>query len=229
VTSRERLFAAAELEPVDRKPTLYWPGEPSGEGDALIVPSWMMDDLSGLVVAEGIPVLAEVINPFGKSRIRGIDLNDAFRLDPDIGQVQLDEFIEETEDEMRQALQAGADGIFYRVHGARAVFCTPMEYGGRYLESDRQILNSVSDARFNLVFIVGGNDVYLDFVSDLPAHVFGWDAESSGITCEAVRFMRNGALAAATEDADIVFHHPKAGATNIVEFSEESEFAHNGI
>lgn len=229
MTSRERLIAVGQGEEVDQKPVIIWPGESDQFADALVVPAWMVPQIQEVPLSDGRLLLAEVVNPFGKARIRGIDLNEMIRIDPEIGGVELDEIVEETQHEMYEALSRGVDGILYRLHGARSKFCTPMEYGGHYLERDRELLEGISDARFNLLFIVGNEDVYLDFVSDLPAHAFGWDIQATGITVNQVRDLRSGPLAANDEQADVWLKHPLPIVSEFVEFVEEGDFAENHV
>jgi hypothetical protein len=82
-----------------------------------------------------------------------------------------------------------------------------MEYGGHFLEVDRQLLSGVIDARFNALYVRGGSEPYIDFVSDLPAHAFAWDPQS-GVTVAQVREVRQGALASTDKDADIELRVP---------------------
>lgn len=229
MTSRERLIAVGKGQEADQKPTIIWPGESEEFADALVIPSWMLLHVQEVPLPDGRLLLAEVINPFGKARIRGIDLNEMIRLDPEIGSVELDEIADETRLEMREALSHGADGILYRLHGARGRFCTPMEYGGHYLEKDRELLEEITEAQFNMLFVVGDEDVYLDFVSDLPAHAFSWDRHGTGITANQVRDLRSGALAADDENADILLRHPVPNVAEFIEFVEEGEYAENHV
>lgn len=229
MTSRERVIAVGQGQEVDQKPVIVWPGEPEEFADALVVPSWMTREVQPTPLEDGRILLAEVVNPFGKARIRGIDLNEMIRLDPEIGAIELDEIVDETRLEIREALAHGAEGILYRLHGARELFCTPMQYGGHYLEKDRELLDEFAGNAFNLLFVVGNNDLYLDFVSDLPAHAFGWDVRGSGISVNQVRDMRPGALAADDDQADIRFKHPVSNVAEFVEFIEEEQLAENSV
>jgi hypothetical protein len=123
--------------------------------------------------------------------------------EPKKGEKLLDGLIAKTKAEIKRAFDGGADGVLYLLYGARGLHTTPMEYGGHYLERDRELLSEVSDAKFNMIFVVGEDDAYLDFVSDLPAHAFGWDSAATGTSVEQLRAMRAGALATNSFDADI--------------------------
>jgi hypothetical protein len=186
---------------VDRKPVIAYPDR-APASDALVGRD--LNDLAQL--AEGEPLLlAEIDSPF---QSHGPALNDEFRTDPMVAAAKLDEVVRERRDAIARALDQGADGIFYRLHGARARYCTPMQYGGHYLERDRELLDEIQDARLNVLFLVGNDDLYLDFVSDLPAHVIAWDRDASGFTSAEVRALRNGAQASGDPDSEILLHHP---------------------
>ena len=196
MTGRERLVAAARGGETDQKATLAWPCPESTASDALIVA-----DADSVVADDERAVLVEVANPFGQALARDFDLNAALVADPDAP--ALEEMVEATRTDLRNALDAGADGVFYVLHGARGKWCSPMQYGGWYLERDRELLQEIADARLNVLFVVGEDDTYLDFVSDLPAHVFAWDANATTQDSAAVRTMRAGAQASADDRSEI--------------------------
>lgn len=207
MTATERLVAASRGGEVDRKPVIYWPGAADIRSDAVITapdPSFVERHLKH----ESRAVLVEVPNPYGKAWARGVDLNRLLGSDPAEGARVLDGLVESVRKAMHQCLEAGADGIVYRLHGANASHCSPMQYGGHYLERDRELLEEVRDARFNLCFVVGDRDLYLDFVSDLPAHVLGWDDQSTGIGTIEGRALRGGAVATYDQEADVILVHP---------------------
>ena len=96
-----------------------------------------------------------------------------------------------------------AQGVFYRLDGAYPSASTPMEYGGHYLEVDRDVLSSIQNS-FVIVFVEGEGEVYFDFVSDLPADAMGWDADRNPIDLNEARRHRAGALALDHPEAEIV-------------------------
>lgn len=114
------------------------------------------------------------------------------------GQLLLDRLVEETTQEARDA-----DDVLYLLAGAVPDVCSPMEYGGHFLERDREILQGWSGTRHVLLYVQGGDGVYLDFVSDLPAEIFAWNAEGSRISAREVRSMRTGLLAATDVEAEV--------------------------
>lgn len=196
MTSRERLMAAARGESVDRKPVIVCDG--SAEADAVV--------LRGEVNAEpGQLVLMEVLNPYGRASAFGLELNELLGQDPEAGAAELDKLCEDVRTEIEEAMNAGADGICYRLVGAEPNHTTPMQYGGFYLERDRELLDDASHAKFNLLWIDAGVEAYLDFVSDLRADAFAWDIDRTDVSVVQMREMRKGALAAEDPTADILF------------------------
>ena len=200
MTSRERLVAASRGGDVDRQPMLSWP-DATAEADAVIVkPVEVATVLEG---GDERLVLAEVLSPFGRAVQFRLPLSTLLREEPGHGQEELEKLVEVTRQDIDTAILAGADGIFYRLRGAEPEFCTPMEYGGFYLERDRELLESVKDARLNVLSVEGGPEVYLDFVSDLPAHLFAFDLNHQSLS--DVRSMRSGVLATQHPDAEVLF------------------------
>jgi hypothetical protein len=177
---------------VDRRPVLCLP-DACADSDAIIVPP----DEVGQHAGGDRVVLADVSNSFQPG------FYEALRLAPKEAGSLLDAAVESVRSFMDIALDAGADGIFYRVRGATAGESTPMQYGGHFLERDRDLLERVKDATLNVVFVEGSEDVYLDFVSDLPALLFAWDSQASGYDAAYVRTLRNGAQASADPDSEV--------------------------
>lgn len=196
MTSRERLVAVARGGSIDRAPIILL-GEWNDQADACAV------SITELKTDSSAACLARVASPFGKAISRGIDLNQLLYDDPERGNAVLDELVSETAAEMATALDRGADGICYHLEGAYPAMATPMQYGGYYLERDRELLEQVRDARFNLVFIEGREEVYLDSVSDLPADALGWHVAETGFSLDQMRELRQGAFASFGDEADI--------------------------
>jgi uroporphyrinogen-III decarboxylase len=201
MTSRERLIAATRGGAADRQPVLALQAPEGVALDAYIVPDARAADMVG---SGEIPVLADVTNPLGRALLQKIPLNDLLRERPAEGEATLHLLVEQTRAEAQQALEAGADGLFYRLEGANPSGSTPMQYGGFYLERDREILDEFREAQINVLYIEG-SDIYMDFVSDLPAHVLAWDTARAGVDLGTVKRMRSGALACAEAGAEILF------------------------
>lgn len=188
MTAAERYVAAAQGGEVDRKPTLAWPIA-SPVADIGVRPA---QDFQG---HEG-PALAHLTNLYG-----------VVKPDPSVNPAEVGDLLDRAVvtciELARAAIGAGALGLLYEIRGATVGECTPMEYGGLYLERDRELLQAVRDLGANVLY-VAGPEPYLDFVSDLPAHVFAWDIAASGVSIEEVRELRRGPLAADDPEADIL-------------------------
>lgn len=200
MTPRERLTAAVKGEEVDQKPIIVWPN-PHPEADATIVGLEAMTRMP----AQPMAVLVKILNPFGRAILADGSLSELIQEDPKEGEKVLDILVDETSEEISRALAQGADGIFYRLRGAEPNHCTPMQYGGHYLERDREILGAIPSEKLSVLFVEGGPETYWDFISDLPAGIFAWDKATLPIEVDAVRKMRNGPLATADPSADVLF------------------------
>jgi len=200
MTSLEKLRAAVDGHPLDEKPIIIWPSE-GMQSDAAILP---LDRIVNRANKSRI-VLAEVLSPFARSLQKALGLNRVLQEDPKKGEEILDGLIKQTLNEFAAARQAGADGVFYRLQGAEPTYSSPMQYGGHYLETDREILQATWKDSLNVLFVEGGPETYLDFVSDLPATIFAWDCERTEVSLATLRKLRKGALATADPEADILF------------------------
>lgn len=151
--------------------------------------------------------LSTVTNPFGLALERGEDLKGTLHSDP--ASPKLDALIAETSGSIERARAEGFDGVLYLLHGADLRHCTPMEYGGFFLETDRELIAQWADGVI-VVVIVAGEGAYLDFVSDLPATVFAWDSNVTGVDDAAMRALRSGPLASADTRSEITFTSSRA-------------------
>ena len=182
MTAQERLVAVAKGETPDKAPTIGL----SSASDAMIV-------LPKNVGATGRAELGLVMSPLARAMNRGIDVLKKLSDDPIRGADVLESLENETRLEIATALKGGAAGVFYFLDGAYPTTTTPMQYGGHFLELDRRLLQVFCHAAFNVLYVNGESEPYIDFVSDLPASGFAWDRDS-GITNQEVRSMRQGAL-----------------------------------
>jgi hypothetical protein len=199
MTSRERVMAVCKGEKADRKPVILMDG-----GDQSDVYVERQNGKNKLSQREDVLKIREVVNPLGRAIRHGFDLNGLLGADPEEGANELDRLCDEVRKECEDAAESGFDGILYRIVGAEPEHSTPMQYGGFYLERDRELLEEASDAAFNLLFVEGGEEAYFDFVSDLPANAFAWDIDASNVSVVQMRAMRKGALAAEDPTADIL-------------------------
>lgn len=170
--------------------TLAWPHSPSVQADHAVSPAGQ--------VAPG--QWAEVVNPFGRALIAGIDLNRVMSDDPSAGAEALANFISETNADIADKVEAGATGIVYRLIGACAEHCTPMQFGGFYLEEERALL---ADVTLPTLVFVEGADIYFEFVSDLPGTYMGWDVALNQLTLDEARAYRPGPYALRAEGAEL--------------------------
>ena len=54
----------------------------------------------------------------------------------------------------------------------------------------------------NVLFVAGPEEIYIDFVSDLPAEVFAWDYDLIKLSAKEVRSLRNGAVASSDPSSE---------------------------
>lgn len=196
MTGRERLVAAARGGELDRKPVITWGIQSQADGVICTVTD----------LGSGSPDALKLVRvnlPLAKAIELGEDLTALFSDSPESGEKRLAELTTQTKSEADKALEAGADGICFILDGACPAVTSPMEYGGHYLENDREIIAGYEEARFNLVYVKSEEEPFLDFVSDLPAHALGWNVQSSGVKPGELRIHRSGAIAGNDPTADI--------------------------
>ncbi len=186
MTVRERVVAAARGGEVDQRPVFSWP-TPGGD-----------------LGINGEISLREIHGPFSLALSEGRNLNDVLREDP--ASNLLEDYVQRVRINIEEAFSEGVDGIIYILRGAEPSLSSPMQYGGHFLEHDRALLEEVKEARLNVLVIAGGEGAFLDFVSDLAAHVFAWDVAATGFSVEDVRRLRSGALA--TSEPSTEFYWP---------------------
>lgn len=186
---------------MDRPPWFVWDVEAPGSflgkhsPDAMVARS--AEEARALLSStgeEGPAILMEVLNPLGLALAEGENPNRLLD-EPEVAARELDRWAEQCREALANALASGVDGIFYRLRGAEPPYSTPMEFGGFHLERERELLEEIGDARFNVLLADGAAETYLDFLTDLPAHAFAWDEARVPFTATQVREMRPGALA----------------------------------
>lgn len=196
MTGRERLVAASRGGVTDRTAVL---------GFGLMGPSF--DGVAGDLalrdrVDEDQAFLLVVRGPLARFLDSGVDIYGLLEADPSAGEAEIAAVAGEVRRDFDAGASAGVDGFFYEIDGAYPSVSTPMQYGGHFLEVDRGLLEDVSEARLNVVYVAGAEEPYVDFVSDLPGHLFAWDARS-GVSADEVRKMRSGALALGGEGGEV--------------------------
>ncbi len=187
---RERITVTARGGIVDRPPWFVW--EPSASFQALLsfARRWSPDLLVAKDVSdaqallrelpeEGPAVLVEVQNPFLLAVASGVILGQSFWHCPVRGSEEFQQFTQRVREHIQSALDAGVDGVFYRLGGANPQQASPMEYKGLYFEHDYALLSEISEARFNVLFVEGEEDPYIDLVNDLPASALMWEDDEA--------------------------------------------------
>lgn len=208
MTGRERMVAACRGGELDRVPVI-------GQ-DALIVELSLVRE--ALTSNEDSAILARIPSPLTRAKSEGNDLYTELESNPAYGEMQLAEYAVATRVDAADAIGQGADGICYVIDGAYPNYSTPMQYGGHFLELDREILSEFAQARLNMIYVAGADSPYLDFTSDLPGHLFAWDS-SCGVEPGEIKVMRDGALACDHPEADVRFI-PNESLTTSVAMSE---------
>lgn len=222
---RERLQAACEgaspgFQPVlaEYSPSLELP-------DGFIVTS--ADDLDAARSRHPeAAVLWAVPNAFARAGNEIVELLRLSEQDPGRADERLSGFAEQALSQIEAAKREGADGVFYVLSGADPSRSTPMQYGGLFLELDREALSKACEMGMCFLYLDAARGAYLDFVADLPASVFGWDRARTGVEVAAVREVRPGALFADDPEADILLKPPSLhGATAPRSDSREGAYA----
>lgn len=155
--------------------------------------------------------MIRIDGPFRRAEKAGILIVELFEKDISSGDDVLAEMVSETRKEIFDA----SEPILYVLSGPEPAKTTPMQYGGYFLEKDRELLEfarelHAKDAKDRndgevWLFVDAGPGAYLDFVSDLPAEVFGWDAVKTGFPLAEMRKLRSGKLCTNEDGADLPF------------------------
>ncbi|MFX8704206.1 hypothetical protein ABTM89_19130, partial [Acinetobacter baumannii] len=90
------------------------------------------------IAESGQLLLAQIYNPFGQTIRQGVNWREAMAQGHADGGALLDLLQAQVAREIEDAADRGADGIFYVLSGACPAWTTPMEYGGYFLERDRE-------------------------------------------------------------------------------------------
>lgn len=140
-----------------------------------------------------------ISGPFCRAEEAGIPIIELFEKDVDSGNAKLTVLVAETRNEV---LETG-ESILYQLSGPEPAKSTPMQYGGHFLERDRELLELANERGEVWLFVDAGPGAYLDFVSDLPAEVFAWDAVKTGFSLAEMRKLRSGKLCTNETGADL--------------------------
>lgn len=186
MTKRDRFLAALRSEPVGA-PVVVSFDPASTEADCIVTNAQ----------ASGDAAVLRPVASVSSRLIRQPGLVSKLHNDPESGQAELEQIAQETATE---AASVQGDGLCYWIDGANPTALSPMEYGGLVLELDRAALEAAG-SHIRMVFVSDDTEPYIDFLSDLPAELFGW--ASDDVTTASVREFRSGLLVADRDDADL--------------------------
>ena len=143
--------------------------------------------------------MIRINGPFRRAEKALIPIVELFEKDVASGDETLAKLVSETRKEILET----NDTILYVLSGPEPAKTTPMQYGGHFLERDRELLEFANERGEVWLYIDAGPGAYLDFVSDLPAEVFAWDAVKTGFPLAEMRKLRTGKLCTNEEGADL--------------------------
>lgn len=137
--------------------------------------------------------MTRVDGVFRRAEAAGLDLVRLLESDPEAGNAELAKLVDAT----RRAIDDARGSMVYRLAGPEPAKATPMQYGGFFLEKDRELLDhalATRDGAEVWLEVTAGPDAYFDFIADLPADVFAWDARATGLGLAEMRSLRSGRL-----------------------------------
>lgn len=190
----------SESMPTSAPLGIVWSKSPGHQADVIVCDPGEV--ALAIETHPGQQVLAEIHSPLTRAIRRDSDLLETLDADPELGAERLEALVAESQSEITAALEAGASGIFYVLEGACPDHTTPMQYGGHFLELDRRLLESAAGADLNVLFC-GGQEVYFDFLADLPTHAISWDNTRNDLPIQSARVMTRAKIALDHLEADL--------------------------
>lgn len=200
-----RLQSLREGETLSPKLSMIWSASPGHSCDAIVTNQVSLNH--AIATHNGQLVLCEVHSPLGRIVRSQPQLLDTLRETPADAEDALLDFANEAKNEIREAFELGAHGIFYRLSGANPKVTTPMEYGGHFLEMDKELMAHASSGLLNVISVEDGPEIYIDAVAEVPGHAIHWDNALNELSIEAVRTMTTKFLVLDHPVADIHFAH----------------------
>jgi len=122
-----------------------------------------------------------VASPLTRAISRNLNIVDLLEENPAEGDQILAALVSETQSE----LDLVTGEFNYIVAGAEPEFTTPMQYGGHFLELDRDLIGSHKPA----ITLIGGPETYVDIVSDLAETFLVWNPATNPVSPEEVAKM----------------------------------------
>ncbi len=83
-----------------------------------------------------------------------------------------DQLLAELVAQTREQIESASGPFNYIIAGAEPCYSTPMQYGGHFLELDRELIG----ARRPAITLIGGPETYIDVVSDLAETFLLWNS-----------------------------------------------------
>lgn len=146
-----------------------------------LAPHSLVAEFTGFDVSIQGNSLPGVLSPLGRAIAQGLNIVDLLEENPSEGDQMIASLFSETQTEISQI-----DGSFnYVVAGAEPMWTTPMQYGGHFLELDRELIGSRQPA----ITLIGGPETYVDIVSDLAETFLIWNPVTNDVNPEEVAKM----------------------------------------
>ena len=146
-----------------------------------IAPDSLVAQFTGFDVSIQGETLPGVLSPLARAIARGLNIIDLLEENPSRGDQVIASLFSET-----QADISHIDGsLNYVVAGAEPIWTTPMQYGGHFLELDRELIGSRQPA----ITLIGGAETYVDIVSDLAETFLIWNPATNDVNPEEVAKM----------------------------------------
>jgi uroporphyrinogen decarboxylase len=99
----------------------------------------------------------------------------------------------------KNAVAAGASGIFFAASGAEPTMLSEQEYRRFVKPQDLKVLKAVEDAPFNMLH-VHGTSVHFELFLDYPVAVLNWPSHQSAWSIGRVREMTDRCIAAGIDE-----------------------------
>lgn len=122
-----------------------------------------------------------VLSPLSRAISQGIDIVGLLEENPAEGDRVLAELVRQCSSDIEQT----SGPINYIVAGAEPGVTSPMQYGGHFLELDRELIGTTSPA----ITLIGGPDTYIDVVSDIAKSYLIWNPEANPVDPKEVSRM----------------------------------------
>lgn len=146
--------------------------------------------------------LAQIVSFFGLAYIEHPEIAELMGQDPLRSGEILDRAQAQCSENIRHALNSGFDGFVYVLVGAEPKYLSPMQYGGFILDQDRAILSEFSDLPNRFIYVIGGEETYMDAISDLSATALGWNENEVNFGIQNMRSLAQKPIFANHPDSD---------------------------